>query len=107
MIASPLRMSTSGGKKGISSSVAANVVESPYLQRIMERRTVTTATVTAEGPPFPSSYPPIEGSSMDLDLGGTGTDSREGRKDFLAFLKFVHVSSPLSLFTTFHFHQHH
>ena len=66
-----------------------SVVESPYLQRIMERRTAAAAAVaaatvsTAEGPPFPSSYPPIEGSSMDLGLGAgpgaTNTDSREQR----------------------------
>ena len=68
----------SGEKKGTSSPPPSTVVESPYLQRIMERR---TATATSEGPPFPSSYPPIEGSSMDdLDMGGGGaggTDSRE------------------------------
>ena len=66
-----------------------SVVESPYLQRIMERRTAAAAAVaaatvsTAEGPPFPSSYPPIEGSSMVLGLGAgpgaTNTNSREQR----------------------------
>ena len=93
------RMSTSGGgKKASTAAATSGAAESPYLRRIMERRTAASSTAEG-GPPFPSSYPPIEGSSMDLDLGGpgttTGTDSREGRnKDPL-----LHLSMKLVLFS--------
>ena len=76
---------TSGGvgKKASTSAAVSGAAESPYLRSIMERRTAASSTAEG-GPPFPSSYPPIEGSSMDMGLGGPGTDSREGRKDPLA-----------------------
>ena len=101
-------MSTSGGGKKASTAAATSggAAESPYLRRIMERRTAASSTVEG-GPPFPSSYPPIEGSSMDLGLGGpgttTGTDSREGRnKDPLLHLglKLVHFSLKFTITKT-------
>ena len=105
------RMSTSGGggkKASTAAAATSGAAESPYLRRIMERRTAAASSTAEGGPPFPSSYPPIEGSSMDLDLGGgpgstaAGTDSREGRRtgplSHLG-LKLVHYST----FTKFHY----
>ena len=92
-------MSTTSGGGGKKASTAAAATsggsaESPYLRRIMERRTAASSAAEGGHPPFPSSYPPIEGSSMDMGLGGPGTDSREGRKDPLS-----HLSLKLFLFS--------
>ena len=67
-----------GGKKASTAAAVSGAAESPYLRRIMERRTAASSAAEGGHPPFPSSYPPIEGSSMDMGLGGPGTDSREG-----------------------------